>query len=73
MNYMEESEGSNIAHGLCSLVVSQYEGIGLKAIKKLYSDFSMHLAGREKSIYRNYIAEFFDVSISALTSNQIEE
>ena len=73
MNYIVESEGSNIAHGLCSLVISQYEGISLNEIKKLYSNFASYLSDKDKLIYRVYIAEFFDVSKTVLTSDELDD
>lgn len=71
MNYIEESKGNNIAHGLCSLVISQYEGISLGEIKKLYSNFAIYLSEKDKVIYRDYIAEFFDVSKAVLTTDKL--
>lgn len=73
MNYLEESQCTNIAHGLCSLVISQYEGISLNEIKKLYTDLSRYLAEYDQVIFKDYLAEFFDVNPNIFSADEIDD
>lgn len=61
ISFIKTSGYSEIIGGICSLIIPQYEGIGLNQIRQLYKDIGVLLPQSDRAILMSYLCEFFDI------------
>ncbi len=73
ISFIEASNYSGLVSGICSLIIPQYEGIGLKQIKRVFKDIGALLAPSDRDSLMNYLCEFFDISKDELLKVKFKE
>lgn len=66
ISFIKTCNYSGIVNGICSLIIPQYEGIGLSQIKQLFKDLGTLLSQSDRDTLMSYLCEFFDVRQSEL-------
>ncbi|NLL64210.1 MAG: AAA domain-containing protein [Clostridiaceae bacterium] len=73
ISFIKVSNYSGVVSGICSLIIPQYEGIGLSQIKQLFKDIGALLPQSDRDTLMSYLCEFFDIRQAELLKVKFTE
>lgn len=73
ISFIKTSGYSYTVSGICSLIIPQFEGIGLNQIKQLFKDIGVMLPRADRDVLMSYLCEFFDIRQAELLKVKFTE